>query len=153
MVERIYVEKQSAFAQEAQAAIADIRNVLGITSVNGLRILNRYDVEGVDSVLFSSCRFTVFAEPQIDVTYDEIPAGADAVFAVEYLPGQFDQRAEACAQCIALLSQTNAPVVRTARVYLLSGIISEKELAAIKQYIINPVEAREAALTLPSSTA
>ncbi|MEA4913676.1 MAG: phosphoribosylformylglycinamidine synthase [Christensenella sp.] len=151
MVERIYVEKQSTFAQEAQAAIADIRNVLGISSVTGLRILNRYDVEGVDSALFSSCRFTVFAEPQIDVTYDEIPAGADAIFAVEYLPGQFDQRAEACAQCIALLSQTNAPVVRTARVYLLSGTISEKELAAIKQYIINPVEAREAALTLPET--
>ena len=151
MVERIYVEKQSAFAQEAQAALADIRNVLGISSVTGLRILNRYDVEGVDSALFSSCRFTVFAEPQIDSTYDEIPAGADAVFAVEYLPGQFDQRAEACAQCIALLSQTNAPVVRTARVYLLSGVISEKELIAIKQTIINPVEAREAALTLPET--
>lgn len=153
MVDRIYVEKQPAFAQEAAAAIADIRNVLGISGVTGLRILNRYDVEGVDSALFSACRFTVFAEPQIDSTYDDIPAGADAVFAVEYLPGQFDQRAEACAQCIALLSQKGAPVVRTARVYLLSGAIGEKELAAIKQYIINPVEAREAAMTLPETLA
>ncbi len=153
MVDRIYVEKQPAFAQEAAAAIADIRNVLGISGVTGLRILNRYDVEGVDSALFSSCRFTVFAEPQIDFTYDEIPAGADAIFAVEYLPGQFDQRAEACAQCIALLSQKGAPAVRTARVYLLNGTIGETELAAIKQYIINPVEAREAALALPETLA
>ncbi|MDD4312592.1 MAG: phosphoribosylformylglycinamidine synthase, partial [Eubacteriales bacterium] len=153
MVERIYVEKQSAFAQEAHAALADIHNVLGISSVSELRILNRYDVEGVDSALFSACRFTVFAEPQIDSTYDEIPAGADAVFAVEYLPGQFDQRAEACAQCIALLTQREAPLVRTARVYLLRGGISAQELTAIKQYIINPVEAREAALAKPISLA
>ena len=81
MVERIYVEKMPAFAQEAQAALADIRNVLGLSGVTGLSILNRYDVEGVDHALFSSCRYTVFAEPQIDVTYDEIPQDADALFA------------------------------------------------------------------------
>lgn len=153
MVERIYVEKQHSFAQEAQAKLADIRNVLGFSGVTGLRILNRYDVDGVDKPLFSSCRNTVFAEPQIDLTYDEIPAGADAVFAVEYLPGQFDQRAEACAQCVALLSQAGAPVVRTARVYLLSGAITSEQLSAIKRYIINPVEAREASLEKPDTLA
>ena len=153
MVERIYVEKMPAFAQEALAVLADIRNVLGFSGVTGLSILNRYDVEGVDHALFLSCRYTVFAEPQTDVTYDEIPHGADVVFAAEYLPGQFDQRAEACAQCIALLSQKDAPVVRTARVYLLRGEIRSQELSAIKRYIINPVEAREAALTKPESLA
>ncbi|MEN6636517.1 MAG: phosphoribosylformylglycinamidine synthase, partial [Clostridiaceae bacterium] len=151
MVERIYVEKQPAFAQEATSAFADIRNVLGFSQVTGLRIINRYDVEGVDHALFSSCRYTVFAEPQIDVVYDELPQGADAGFAVEYLPGQFDQRAEACAQCIALLSGERAPVVRTARVYLLSGSIYEEQLVAIKRYIINPVEAREASLEKPET--
>ena len=153
MVERIYVEKQQSFAQEAAATLADIRGVLGFSGVTGLRILNRYDVEGVDKSLFSSCRNTVFAEPQTDLTYDEIPAGADAVFAVEYLPGQFDQRAEACAQCIALLSQTGAPVVRTARVYLLNGAITNDQLSAIKRYIINPVEAREASFEKPNTLA
>ena len=91
MVERIYVEKQQSFAQEAAATLADIRNVLGFSGVTGLRLINRYDVEGMDKPLFSSCRYTVFAEPQTDLTYDEIPSGADAVFAVEYLPGQYDQ--------------------------------------------------------------
>ena len=153
MVERIYVEKQPQFAQEAQAALADIRHVLGFSNVSELRLINRYDVEGVDHALFSSCRFTVFAEPQTDVIYDEIPQGADGVFAVEYLPGQFDQRAEACAQCIALLSQQNAPVVRTARVYLLCGAITTEQMDATKRYIINPVEAREASLEKPDTLA
>ena len=144
MVHRIYVEKRAAFAQEAASKLADIRNVLGICGVSGLRILNRYDVEGVDDTLFSSCRFTVFAEPQTDETYDALPDGADAVFAAEYLPGQFDQRAEACAQCIALLSQRGSPIVRTARVYLLYGAVNEAELAAIRRDVINPVEARQA---------
>ena len=153
MVDRIYVEKQPQFAHEAAAALADIRNVLGISSITGLRILNRYDVEGISDALFSSCRYTVFAEPQTDLTYDDIPASAEAVFAVEYLPGQFDQRAEACAQCIALLSQTGAPVVRTARVYLLNGTMGDEQLDAIKHYIINPVEAREASLKKPETLA
>ena len=153
MVNRIYVEKQPRFAKEAESALADIRGVLGILGVTGLRVLNRYDVEGVSSALFSACRYTVFAEPQTDATYDALPTGADEVFAVEYLPGQFDQRAEACAQCIALLSQEDAPIVRTARVYLLSGAITSEQLCAIKRYIINPVEAREAAPELPQTLA
>ena len=151
MVERIYVEKQPQFAQEAASLLSDIRFVLGISGVTALRVLNRYDVEGVDHALFLSCRNTVFSEPQTDLTYEEIPLGADAVFAAEYLPGQFDQRAEACAQCIALISQKQAPSVRTARVFLLYGSISEPELLAIRQSIINPVEAREAALELPET--
>ena len=151
MVFRIYVEKAPQFAQEAAATLADIRNVLGIAHITGLRILNRYDVEGIGDALFAACRYTVFAEPQTDLVYDALPQDADAVFAMEYLPGQFDQRAEACAQCIALLSQQEAPVVRTARVYLLSGGLDAAELAAIQRSIINPVEARMAQLALPET--
>ena len=146
MVYRIYVEKKAAFAQEANALLSDIRGVLGIESVSNARILNRYDVEGVDEALFSSCRYSVFAEPPIDLVYDALPDGGGAVFAVEYLPGQYDQRADACAQCIALLSQREAPAVRTARVYLLGGTPSDAELDAIKRYVVNPVEARLASL-------
>ena len=151
MVHRIYVEKQPQFAQESAAMLADIRNILGISRITGLRILNRYDVEGISDALFAACRYMVFAEPQTDLVYDDIPQGADAMFAVEYLPGQFDQRAEACAQCIALLSQQEAPAVRTARVYLLLGKLDEAEREAIRRYIINPVEAREAALEQPET--
>ena len=151
MVHRIYVEKQPEFAQEAAATLADIRNVLGISHITGLRILNRYDVEGISDALFASCRYTVFAEPQTDLVYDILPQDADAMFAVEYLPGQFDQRAEACAQCIALLSQREAPAVRTTRVYLLSGALDEAEQEAIRRTIINPVEARQAQFSLPET--
>jgi phosphoribosylformylglycinamidine synthase len=152
MVNRIYVEKQPAFAQEAAALLNDVQCVLGIRGVSKVRILNRYDVEDVDAALFASCRFSVFAEPQIDFTYDALPDDGGAVmFAAEYLPGQFDQRADACGQCIALLSQKEAPPVRTARVYLLYGEIGPAELDAVKRYVINPVESREAS-TAPYET-
>ena len=151
MVERIFVEKQAAFAQEAAATFSDLRDVLGISSVTGLRMLNRYDVENVDPTVFSACRFTVFAEPQTDLVYDALPEGDFTVFAVEYLPGQYDQRADAAGQCIALIAGQEAPAVRTARVYLLEGTLSSAELDAIKRYVINPVEAREASLELPET--
>ena len=146
MVFRIYVEKRNGFAQEAEGLLADLHGVLGLSGITGLRVINRYDVEGVDEGTFAACRDTVFAEPQTDDTYDEVPTGADAVFAVEYLPGQYDQRADACGQCIALISQREAPQVRTARVYLLYGRVSPAELDAVKQYVINPVEARESSI-------
>jgi len=151
MVERIFVEKQTAFAQEAAATLSDLRDVLGISSVAGLRILNRYDVENVEPAVFSACRFTVFAEPQTDLVYDALPKGDYTVFAVEYLPGQYDQRADAAGQCIALIAEREAPLVRTARVYLLEGEISSAELDAIKRYVINPVEAQEASLDQPET--
>ena len=151
MVERVYVEKQAAFAQEAAATLLDLQHVLGIKGVTGLRILNRYDVENVDPAVFSACRFTVFAEVQTDLTYDALPEGIYTALAVEYLPGQYDQRADAAAQCIALLAGREAPLVRTARVYLLEGAISRAELDVIKRYVINPMEAREASLELPET--
>lgn len=149
MVERIYVEKQAAFAQEAAALLSDLRDVLGIRTITGLRILNRYDVENVDPSAFRACRDTVFAEPQTDLVYDSLPKGDFALFAVEYLPGQYDQWADAAGQCIALITGRNAPLVRTAHVYLLDDALSHAELDAIKRYVINPVEAREASLERP----
>ena len=146
MVYRIYVEKKKGFDHEAQNLLGEVHGLLGIQSVTGLRLLNRYDVEGVSEELFRSCIPTVFSEPPVDDTCDHCPE-ADVVFAVEYLPGQFDQRAASASECIQLISQGERPTVRTARVYLLTGNPTEAELAQIKKYVINPVEAREASLS------
>ena len=146
MVYRVYVEKRPGLAVEAAALLSDIRHFLGITSISGLRLLNRYDVENIDRALFDEARTTVFSEPQVDLTYDRLPA-ADHVFGVEYLPGQYDQRADSAAQCIQIISQKPRPTVRTAKIYLIDGTPTEEELAAIRKYVINPVEAREAELS------
>ncbi len=140
---RIYVEKRKEYAAEARKLAADIRNFLGISALSDLRLINRYDVEGIDRELFERCRHTVFSEPQVDHTYDELPCG-EHLLAVEYLPGQYDQRADSCAQCIQLISQQQRPLVRTARIYLLSGPLSKEELQNIHNYLINPIECREA---------
>ncbi len=146
MVYRIYVEKKEGFRQEANALLEDVRSFLGIQSIRGLRVLNRYDVEGISPALMERCKTTVFSEPQVDDYYENIPAGAQAVLAVEYLPGQFDQRADSAAQCIQLISQGERPLVRTARVYLLYGELCPEEIGAIRSHVINPVESREASL-------
>ncbi len=144
-VYRVYVEKKSPFDVEAQGVLSELRSLLGIEGLTGLRLLNRYDVEGLDEALMRRCLPVVFSEPQVDIVYTELPE-ADEVFAVEYLPGQFDQRADSCAECVQLLSQAERPAVRTAKVYLLSGSVTPEELAKIKHYLINPVESREASL-------
>lgn len=146
MVYRIYVEKKAPYDVEAQHLLEELRGLLGITALTGLRFLNRYDVEGVSKELFDACVPTVFSEPQIDLATETLPQGADFVFATEYLPGQFDQRAESASECVQLISQGERPAVRSAKVYLLSGGLSEQELAAVKAYVINPVESREADL-------
>ena len=146
MVYRVYVEKKPGFDGEAQGLLNELKSLLGVKSLSGLRLLNRYDVEGIGEELFRQCVPTVFSEPPVDQVYDHLPA-ADATFAVEHLPGQFDQRAASASECIQLISQGERPQVRTARVYLLGGALSEGELARIKKYVINPVEAREAALS------
>ena len=124
MVYRIFVEKKPGLDHEARALLADIRTFLGVTALTGLRILNRYDVENVDAALFATARRTVFSEPQLDNTYDALPAHDGAVFAVEPLPGQFDQRSDSAAQCIQLISCGEKPAVRAAKVYLLTGDLS-----------------------------
>ncbi|MCR5136230.1 MAG: phosphoribosylformylglycinamidine synthase [Oscillospiraceae bacterium] len=146
MVYRIYVEKKPGLDQEAQALLNDVRTLLGIRSLERVRLLNRYDAEGLSRELFDYAVRTVFSEPQLDCAVEEPDLGRATVFAVEYLPGQFDQRADSAAQCIQLLSRGERPAVRSARVYALYGALSSGELAEIKKYVINPVEAREAAL-------
>ena len=145
MVYRIYVEKKPGFDGEAQGLKHELVELVGIKGLKALRLLNRYDVEGIDRDLFEKAIPTVFSEPPVDVTYTELPT-AKTVFAVEYLPGQFDQRADSASECIQLLSQGERPFVRSARIYLLDGELSAEDLEAIKKYVINPVEAREASL-------
>ena len=145
-VKRIYVEKMPEYAVEAKQLLWEIRHILLIKNITGLRFLNRYDVEGVADELYNTCKPIVFSEPQVDVTYDTLPEGGKAVFAVEYLPGQYDQRAASCEECIQLVGQCERPTVRTARVYILEGDFTEDELNKVKKHVINPVESREADL-------
>ena len=153
MVYRIFTEKKKEFAAEADALLTDINTLLQIKSVVSLRIMNRYDAENITKEIFDYAVRTVFSEPQLDNTYSEIENDGCTVFAAEYLPGQFDQRADSAAQCIQLISKGDKPLIRTAKVYMLYGDISAKDLKAIKKYVINPVEAREAALEKPETLA
>ena len=145
MVYRIYVEKKPGLAHEAASLLKELRELLGLTRLTGLRLLNRYDVEEIRPELFQRCIPLVFSEPQLDDVTETLPDGG-TVFAVEYLPGQFDQRADSAAQCIQILSQGERPLVRTAKVYVLEGDLTPEDVAAVKSYVINPVEAREAEL-------
>ncbi len=146
MVYRIYVEKKKELANEARHLFGEIKNLLFIDTLEDLRIMNRYDVENIEKPLFDYAVKTVFSEPQLDIVTEVLPKDSATVFAVEYLPGQFDQRADSAAQCIQLFSQGERPTVKTARVYLLYGDLTNEQLAAIKKYVINPVESREASL-------
>ena len=146
MVYRIFVEKKEGLAHEAMSLLSDVNSLLLIDSVKNIRILNRYDVENIDKDLFDYCKMTVFAEPQLDIVTDSFADENATVFAVEYLPGQFDQRADSAAQCIQIISKGDRPLVKTAKIYAIYGDVSADELAEIKKYVINAVEAREATL-------
>ncbi len=147
MVSRVYVEKKAGFDVEAKALEHELREILGIAGLSNLHLINRYDVEGISGELFEQCVPTVFSEPQTDDVYRELPDAPGATtFAVEALPGQFDQRADSASQCIQLISQGERPEVRNAKVYILEGELSADDVAAAKKYVINPVEAREASL-------
>ena len=132
MVYRVYVEKKEGQTHEAQGLLREIRDFLQIKGLTGLRVLNRYDAENMDEGLFAYAVNTVFSEPQVDNVSYEVPQG-QTVFAVEPLPGQYDQRADSAAQCIQIISQGNRPTVRTAKVYVLTGNVTADELAAIKK--------------------
>ena len=151
MVYRIYVEKKPELTQEAASLLSDARGLLGITGLEAVRLLNRYDAENISRELFDYAVRTVFSEPQVDIASESPDLSGAAVFAVEYLPGQFDQRADSAAQCIQIISQGERPLIRSARVYALYGALDEEAIAAIKKYVINPVEAREAALEIPET--
>ena len=146
MVYRVYVEKKKHLANEAKALLSDVVTFLGIKNLTDVRIINRYDAENIDKELFEYAKKTVFSEPQLDDVAEEMDFTGYTVFAVEPLPGQFDQRADSASQCIQIISCGERPVVKTAKVYALSGNLTEDEVAEIKKYVINPVESREASL-------
>jgi len=146
MVYRIYVEKKSGLDHEARSLCSDINSLLGIKSLKKVRVINRYDVENIEKELFEYCINTVFSEPQLDDVYTELTPDEGKLFATEFLPGQFDQRADSASQCIQLISKGDRPLVRSAKVYILYGDLSDSECEAVKKYVINPVEAREAEL-------
>ena len=145
MVYRVYVEKKEGLRHEAAGLFQELTGLMGITALESLRVLNRYDVELADEALFQRAVRTVFSEPQVDDTCFALPQGG-ICFAVEPLPGQFDQRADSAGQCIQLMTRGERPAVRTAKVYLLEGALTEADIAAIKKHLINPVECREADL-------
>lgn len=145
-VKRIYVEKKTDYAVKAKELLEEIKTYLAIDSVSKVRVLIRYDVENVSEETVDKALVTVFSEPPVDDYYVEyFPMAADShVFSIEYLPGQFDQRADSAQQCVKLLSETEDPVIRTATTYVLEGKLTEEEFERIKAYCINPVDSREA---------
>ena len=152
-VRRIFVEKRAEFAVEAQEVYADLKKNLGIKALTGVRIINRYDIEGITEEEYTEAKHIILAEPTVDDIYDEtLPIRAeDSVFAVEYLPGQYDQRADWAAQCVQILTTKESLKIFTASIVILQGAITEADLQKIKAYIINPVEAREAKLEKPDT--
>ena len=152
MVYRIFVEKKPGLDNEARELRKDARTFLGIRGLEKVRLLNRYDAEDMPEDLFDLAVREVFSEPQLDDTSAELSTeGAADVFAVEYLPGQFDQRADSAAQCVQFISQGERPLIRSAKVYILYGTLTDAEILEIKKYVINPVEAREASLEKPET--
>ncbi len=154
MVYRIYVEKKPGVSPESAGLLGDLRDFLGVKSLEEVRILNRYDADRIDRAVFDEARSVVFSEPQVDLVYDEtfpMPEGAWTCLAVEALPGQFDQRADSAAQCIQLMAGVERPLVSYAKVYLLRGDLSPEDMAKIRGYVINPVESREASLEKPET--
>ncbi|MDU5424275.1 MAG: phosphoribosylformylglycinamidine synthase, partial [Clostridiales bacterium] len=151
-VKRLFVEKRPGFDVEARHMLADLRENLGIAALEAVRVVNRYDLEGVDEADFDRASRTILSEPNVDTVSAALSVEPGwRVFATEYLPGQYDQRADSAAQCIALLTQGERPSVLSARVIALKGDLTDKQFEAVKNYLINPVESREAAMELPES--
>ena len=149
---RIYVEKKPEYAVEAKAVLNDVQTALRL-NISGIRILNRYDADKISEEDFQMSVSTVFSEPAVDVTYPELPVliNNERIFAVEYLPGQFDQRADSCEQCIQILTQKERCRVKNAKIYIIEGRLTDEEFAKLKAYLINPVESREASLDIVRS--
>lgn len=151
-IRRLYVAKKGTFADEAKRLLTDLRENVLITDLRDVKIFHRYDVAGLDDQAFEAAKNMIFSEPPVDAVYDTLPAQPDdTVIAIEYLPGQYDQRADSAMQCLQMLTMKNTSVVRTAQVLVLSGKLTDADVAAIKHYCINPVDAREASLD-PATT-
>ena len=152
-IKRLFVEKKEGFDIEAKALMTDLIDNLGLTGLKRVRVINRYDIDGITDSELDSVLPVVFAEPQVDnVFFDEIDIPeSDKFFAYEYLPGQFDQRADSAAQCAQIMTEGEKPLVRTAKVIILTGDISDEDLRAAEAYCINPVEARAASMDKPET--
>jgi len=152
-VRRIFVEKKKGFDIEARDLYSDITGNLGIKGLKSLRIVNRYDIEGISDEEYLSSRNIIFSEPPVDIVYDEeMPVNeGDRLLAIEYLPGQYDQRADSASQCVQILTRGERPQVRTAKIIVLEGSISDSDFEKIKNYCINPIESREADLEKPET--
>ena len=149
MVKRIYVQKKEGFDIEAKGVLADLKESLQLEGLQNVIILNRYDVEGLTEEVFEKARNTVFSEPQVDICYENNYdfKKQDKIFAIEFLPGQFDQTANSLVECLQIIAGGGIkPIARTAKVYILSGEISDEELNKVKSYLINSVDSREATL-------
>lgn len=153
MVFRVFVEKKKPYAVEAKAMLNDLKSTLMIKGLDDLRLFNRYDAEGIDEKVLEKAKNLIFSEPPVDDIYDALPEDTieKRIFAVEYLPGQYDQRADSCAQCISILTQKERPIIKTAKVFVLYGNISDEEFDKIISYVINPVESRRASLEKPET--
>ncbi len=152
-VKRVYVEKKPAFAVQARELEHEVKSYLGISGLTGVRVLMRYDVENISPEVFETACTTVFSEPPVDVLYREtFPMGeGDRVFSVEYLPGQFDQRADSAEQCVRFLNEEEHPVIRSATTYVIEGEITDEAFTAIKNHCINPVDSRETGMEKPQT--
>ena len=153
MVRRIYVQKRPGFDVEAKGVLSDLQENLQIKGLENVIILNRYDVSGVDDKTYEKAKNTVFSEPQVDICFDEEYnfAKTDKVFGVEFLPGQFDQRANSLVECLQIISGQERPIAKSAKIYILKGKIDDLELEKIKKYLINSVDSREASLEKPET--
>lgn len=152
-VRRVYSEKKPEFAVKAKELFDEIGSYLNIQTVDGVRVLIRYDVENISDNVYEEAKVTVFSEPPVDYLYEEDFTHKDGeyVFGVEYLPGQFDQRADSAVQCVKMLKEDEDPVIRTAVIYAISGKLTEAELLSIKNFCINPVDSKEAAIEKPDT--
>ena len=151
-VRRVYVEKKADFAVKAKELRHELRHYLGIDGIVSVRVLIRYDVENISEDTYQKALITVFSEPPVDDVYEEsFEYGDSYVFSVEYLPGQFDQRADSAEQCVKLLSEDEEPIIRTATTYVIEGTLTEDEKKTIRQHCINPVDSRETGLEKPDT--
>ena len=150
-VRRVYVEKKPEFTVSAKSLYSEIGNYLGIKNVTGVRVLIRYDIQDVSDDVFKKAVKTVFSEPPVDNVFEDSFEYSGRIFSVEYLPGQFDQRADSAEQCLKLLNENEEPTIHTATTYVIEGNISDDEFNAIKMHCINPVDSRETSEVLPES--
>ena len=152
-VKRVFVEKKPAFAVQAKELRSEIESYLGINGVTGVRVLIRYDIENISEGTYDQALATIFSEPPVDEVFEgTFPHGAhDTVFSVEYLPGQFDQRADSAEQCVKLLNETEEPVIKSATTYVISGELTAEQVGSIKSFCINPVDSREAMEEIPET--